>query len=265
MKHIFVRRVIGVCCTAVVVTAAYGQGLYWESTTGGTMAQGKDVPSKFYYMPKKFKTVINESGDAVIVRIDREVVMTLNAGDKTYSEMTFAELETAAGKSRERMDSHMEEIQKQMAALPEEQRKMMEQMMGDRMEGKGKDGKVKVRKTGEKRSVSGFTCTKYIVSQGGEDMITVWVTKDVPDFRAMKKDMEEFSRRMAALSPAGSASLVEGMKSIDGFPIETEVGRQMKTVVTKIERRSTPAEEFEVPAGYSLVPSPMIEGEIGGQ
>jgi hypothetical protein len=244
-----------------VITAAYGQGVYWESKTDGTMMQGKSAEAKFYYMPGKFKTVTSRNGDAVIVRLDKEFVITVNAEEKTYSEITFAELEEVMKKSRARMDSHMEEVQKQMADLPEEQRKMMEKMM-EKLPGKQKEGKVSVRKTGGQRSISGFSCTQYVVSQDGKDVVTVWATKEVHDFKTMRKDLEEFSRRMAALSPMGSVGLVEGMKTIDGFPIQTEAGDGV-TLVTKIERRSTPAAEFEAPAGYAKVASPMIEGGYG--
>jgi hypothetical protein len=48
----------------------------------------------------------------------------------------------------------------------------------------------------------------------------------------------------------------EAMKSIDGFPMETESAGS-KTAVTKLERRPTLAGEFEAPAGFKKVPPPF--------
>jgi hypothetical protein len=48
----------------------------------------------------------------------------------------------------------------------------------------------------------------------------------------------------------------EAMKSIDGFPMETESAGS-KTAVTKLERRPAPANEFEAPAGFKKVPPPF--------
>jgi hypothetical protein len=48
----------------------------------------------------------------------------------------------------------------------------------------------------------------------------------------------------------------EAMQSIEGFPMETE-SEGSKTTVTKLERRPTPAGEFEAPAGFKKVPPPF--------
>ncbi|HET6272967.1 MAG TPA: DUF4412 domain-containing protein, partial [Bacteroidota bacterium] len=59
--------------------------------------------------------------------------------------------------------------------------------------------------------------------------------------------------------------LAEGMKKVDGFPIQTEMGQGITTLVTKVEKRSTPASEFTVPAGYKKVDSKMMEGMEEGE
>jgi len=48
----------------------------------------------------------------------------------------------------------------------------------------------------------------------------------------------------------GKRDLGAWLKQIDGFPIETDSHGSVNTVA-KIDRRSIPASEFEVPAGYT--------------
>ena len=54
------------------------------------------------------------------------------------------------------------------------------------------------------------------------------------------------------MAPQGPG-MAEAYKNSDGFPIQTEMGHGMMTTVTKIERRSAPASEFEIPSGYTKV------------
>ena len=92
-------------------------------------------------------------------------------------------------------------------------------------------------------------------------MSTLWVTKDFSGWDNLRKDWMEFGKRMATLSNAGRMS--EAYMKIDRFPLETDmmIGEtMMTTVVTKIEAKSTPAGEFEVPAGYTKTESPVTRG-----
>ena len=261
MTQAIARRVVGLGLALLIGLAAYGQGMYWETKMTG---HGQESMTKMYAMPKMFKTMESEGGDAVIVRLDKELIYQINAKEKTYSEMTFVELETMMKKMGGKMDDAMAQMQEKMKDMPEEQRKMMEQMMGSRMPGK-KDAAVDVKNAGEKKSISGFSCTKYVVNQDGKEAMTVWATKDVKDFGALRKDWEEFSKRIMAMNPMGMKGLAEGMKKVDGFPIQTDMSQGISTLVTKVEKRSTPASEFTVPAGYKKVDSKMMEGMEEGE
>jgi hypothetical protein len=54
---------------------------------------------------------------------------------------------------------------------------------------------------------------------------------------------------------------MQELKNIDGFPMQTEMGDMLKEVVTKVERRSIAASEFEIPEGYKKLESPMMRGK----
>ena len=95
------------------------------------------------------------------------------------------------------------------------------------------------------------------MKRGDKEMMTLWVTKDVTGFDNLRRDLMEFGKRTAALT--NMSGLSEAYQKIDGFPMETDMDMmgKMTMVVTKVEKRSTPAGEFSVPAGYTKTDSPL--------
>jgi hypothetical protein len=256
-------RIRQLCCAATLLllcaaVPAAGQGIVWEMST--TMDGGKSMQTTFSYMPKKYR-IVPQEGTASILRLDTERMMLVDYADKSYYEMSFAEME----KMMDGVDRQMQEMRKQMEGLPAEQRAMMEKMMkGHGMHGKTPE--VRAKATGERKTISGYACTKYILTTDGKEDAVVWATKDVkvPDaiLKQMGKDMEVFARRIAAMAPGGNGSLVERARTlVDGFPIRTERGDDFVTTVTKIEERNVPASEFEVPSGFRKEKAPMMGGE----
>jgi hypothetical protein len=240
---------IGLCLAILLAGSAFSQGLYWESTTSGGPLKDKENISQNYAMPRMFK-IVNPT-TVMILRMDQEKIYNVDPAKKTYSEMTFADMEAYAKKAGDKMAQYREKIKN----MPPEQRKQMEAMTG--MMG-GTDGAVEISATGEKKSVGGFACTKYVMKRGGKEMMTLWVTKDVTGFDNLRKDWIEFGKRMAALT--NMSGLGDAYQKVDGFPMETDMDMmgKMTTVVTKVEKRSTPASEFSVPAGYTKTESPLM-------
>ena len=229
------------------------QGLYWESTmNGGPISERHE---QMWVVPKMMKGVTQETGETFIIRMDKELFITIDPKEKTYSEITFDDME----KMMKKVNPKIAEMQKKLAAMPEEQRKMMEKMMGGAMSGMGKEAKVDVKGTDESKEISGFPCTKYVVTQDDKEMMTFWVTKSVSGFESLRKDWEELSKRMMAMNPMGNKGLGEAFMKIDGFPIQTEMSQGITNTVTKVEKKTAPAGEFEVPAGYKKVKSKMME------
>jgi GLPGLI family protein len=248
------RATVAVILTLLLAAAAFGQGMTWDSKL---VSNGREMVTHTYYVPKKLKTVMDSDGNFSIIRVDQEKIYNVNTKEKTYSVMTFADLE----KMGKKMNEESEKLQKQMKDMPEEQRKMMEKMLGSSMPGAKKDPKVEVVKTDEQKSISGFTCSRYVVKQDGKEMITLWVTTDVKVVPGMKTDLMEQTKRMAAMTPGGLKGLVDAMQKIEGFPIETEMGTLMKTTVTRVDMKTVAASEFEVPAGFTKVQNSELEGK----
>jgi len=257
MTHRMQSRLAVLGLVLLFAGSALAQGLYWESTTtmtGGPMGDKTTIAQNFA-MPKMMKIV--NGPKVMILRMDQEKMYDVNTGAKTYSEMTFAEIENYAKKAGDKMAAFREKIKN----MPPDQQKKMEGLAA--MMGGSAEEKFEVNATGDTKTISGYPCTKYLLKKGGKDFTTLWVTKGVAGFDNIRKDWVEFGKRMAALT--NMTGMGDAYQKIDGFPMETDMNMMgtITVVVTKIEKRSTPASEFDVPAGYTKTASPMMEK--GGQ
>jgi hypothetical protein len=215
------------------------------------MGNEREISSKFYAMPKMFRSVDGEQHEAII-RLDKGIILNINHADSTYTEMTFEELDAMMKKGNAKMDESMAELKDKMKDMPEDQRKMVEQMMGKNPAMGGSAEKYTSKNTGETEKISGFNCTKYVVSQGDKEVLTVWATKEVKGMEGLKKDMQAFRDRLASSMPKIGSAMAEGMKNVDGFPIRVE-SANYKSTVTKVQKQSTPASAFEAPKSYKKV------------
>ena len=252
-------RMCGLLLLALSVLATQellAQGLYYESVLKGGPFTDKGQVSKTYLMPKMMKYVNTEDQDFMVLRLDKQKMISVDTKAKTYWEKTFEQMENSTKAASEELDAKLAELQEQMKDMPEEQRKMMEEMMGKKME--SSTGNVQMSKTGETKKISGFTCTKFVAKEGTRELMTIWTKKEIKGFEPLRRDYEELSRRMTSMNPRFMKGLIDAMIKIEGFPIQTDWG-EMSTIVTKVERRSTPEPEFAVPAGYTKVEAPADE------
>jgi hypothetical protein len=250
MKTIL-QRLTQLCALVVlIVVASSAQGLHWNTTT---TAMGKEMKNEFFAMPKMMKAV-SEEGEVMLLRVDKKMIYTVNAKEKQYSETSFHEVDSLMTKMVIKTKAASEKLKDQFKNMPEAQRKMMEQMMG----GAGNEAPAVTKNTGEENKIAGYNCTKYIIMQGEKELITVWKTQDIKEFAEMRKDFEEFSKRMMGRMP-GMGAAVEELMKLQGFAMETQYGTMMTQAVTSMEKRTTPASEYEVPSGYTKVKSKWQE------
>jgi hypothetical protein len=242
------KRHIVLGCSPVLLSLLFAslvcaQGFYIESTRSGS----SDVEEKMYYMPKMFKSVSGDHQEISILRFDRETIYHLNPEKKTYTAMTFAEMKAMVDNARSMADDMMA---KRLASLPPDQREKMKEKMAamkDRLASPAATHEVVP--TGEHRTINGYACDKYIVKINGKESETVWASKQVAGYETIKRDMEGFLDRMSGIA-GRKGDLGSWYKQVEGFPIETDSHGSVRTVA-KIDRRSIPASEFEVPAGYT--------------
>jgi len=246
MKRTVARSIITIAAVAATASLTLAQGVYSESTFEGGPG-GKPMVSKTAIMPKMSWSE-SPDGKISIVKADKETFTQIDPATKTYSVMTFAEME--AKMKAMANDPKVAELKEKMKTMPEAQRKMMEGMLAT-MEG-GKNSNVEVKSTGETKKILSYTCTKYIATSGGNEILTAWVTKEFKAFETVRKDWEATSIRMMKAAPGNAGAMGEAMMKMGGYPMEIDI-MGMAIVVTKLEARSTPASQFEVPAGYTKV------------
>lgn len=255
----FQRMISTALLTLAAASISLAQGLVWESATTSPMLKQQTLHSVFSYMPGMLRQASQENGTATVFRLDRKRIYMINERNKTYSEMTFDEIESAMKKKGADLDKKMGDMQKKLKDMPEEQRRMMEKALGGSMPGADGETQVAVTKTAGTKTISGFACAEYVIRQGEKTVMTIWATKDVPGYAGMQKELQDFGRRMAAMNPAAGKSMAQAMKQVDGFPIQTEMGETLTTTVVKVETKATPRGAFDVPSGYQKTASPYLQ------
>lgn len=247
-----VRITIAVLCCLASAGAAAAQGVYWESqvTAGG----GMERVTQNYAMPKMTK-VVGSDGKVVIIRTDQEKVISINTKKRTYQEMTFSELESSSKTMQSQIEATRAQMERQMKNASPEQRAMMERAL-PKLPAAEAGKSLEVKKTGETKTVAGHTCTKYVATDGAKTILVAWTANDIKGFEGLREDWAAYQKRIAGSSRGVAGAMAETYAKIEGFPMETEIG-DVKTVVTKVESRSVPATDFEVPAGYNKETSPL--------
>ncbi len=205
--------------------------------------------SHMSYMPQMLKVAGNDGNRTVILRMDQQKLYTLNTNDKTYTEMTFDQLEAMAKKAASRFDAKSEDMRKRLEGMPEDQRKMVEKMLAD--QSANKNAKVDVKKIDQKKQVAGYSATGYTITRNGKEVLTLWATRDIKGFDTMKKDLQNFNQRLSSFNPMMGKEMNEALKTVDGFPLEVDMANGVKTVMSDIQSKNTSGSEFQVPAGYT--------------
>jgi len=201
---------------------------------------GKTSTTTQYFSGNATKSATSEGTDS-IVRFDQQKLITIDNKKKTYSEMTFQQMQEMMDKAGAGMDS-MSQDPAAAAAL----KKMM---------GGGNSGPLTVTKEGPGEAIAGYATEKYQVT-GPFDM-EIWAATDlkVPAayFDAMKI-------RLPANPMFDMRKMYDAFKQIDGWAVKSVMtmkmmGRTITTTmeVTSVQKGAIPPSTFDVPAGYKLV------------
>jgi hypothetical protein len=233
--------------------------LYYEMTTteysqtpGGESTKVDE--QKGYIKSDRMKMEEVTDDQATIIRLDKELVWQVDHNAKTYSEITFAELEELSGQQAAAMkeaQEHMEEMKKMMESMPPEQKAMMEQQMQQSMQMQSAMGEApKVTKTGKREKILGYTCEEYKFEWGAMNW-EMWTCKEIiPDI-----DFSRFYQGLEVAEP-----MMEELTKIKGFPLKTIIttvvaGTTSRSTseVTKVKTERISNSEFELPKGYQQV------------
>ena len=251
-------RNAGLCLVGLVTLALVAQAGTVIQQEGGESGGNQPKQKLTLYLDAGKLRVDGQSPDgkkfAIIFDQDKQVVWNIMPDSGSYMEITAAQIEGMSAQ----MSQAMQQMQAQMARMPPEQRKMIEDMMKQRMGGAASAAPaITVQEKGKGEKVGPFNTTRYEVQTNGQRSSEVWAASaselhlqdsEFKTFQAMAKFYEPMTRNL----PKGSWS-AGPLQQIQGFPVKTVVydGQRpsYEWAVTNVEQRSLESSLFTLPSG----------------
>ena len=255
------EKVFGVIILALLLTMLNFVGLFaqkqfegwWEEetvteTSSKLTGQIKEVEhSKIYYKPGKMKQVNIEENTIEIIRLDLELMWSLDAQAKTYTEISFENAMKSMQAAREQMNEKMKQ-------LSDEDRQMMQQMLGDKfskMLTQRELPQLSFKITGKSKTINGFKCKQAVLLLDNSPMMELWIT----DKYYMGDDFLKYYEKTGLLKgKLPKAKELKGFIVSSRMEASTPLGSSVtQTTVTKVVPQKLSDKEFEIPAGYRKI------------
>jgi hypothetical protein len=255
------RHTLAALSAAIVLTTAAAEAadgiLIAQKMTSST---GTVTTTQIQIEKTRMRTELdgqNGRKQTMIFDGDAQVMRTIDDANKTYTEMTKADVERMSAQ----MSGAMAQMQEQMKNMPPEARKRMEAMMQGRgASAAGATAPTEYKKVGTDK-VGKWSCDKYEGIRNGEkvsELCTVSPTTlgfAMPDFEVTKQMAEFFSK----MAPQGADQMFRvGTPAANGFsglPVRTVIFRNgapsITSEITDVSRQNFPDSLFAVPAGYT--------------
>lgn len=244
-----------------LVTFSAHAGTTYELVTR-TM-QGEEVDRMTFYddgTQSRMDQRGSRSGSMSVIFKD-DAFYVLDHAQKSFILMDEAMLDQMSSQ----INSAMQEMQEQLAAMPPEQRAMVEQMLNDEMPGLAggqMTGPVlEIKPTGNGRWES-YACKKYDMLEDGEKIQEICAAdyKAIDGTGALRdsyRDMAKALDRLFEAIPFGGQGIQTPLQmesTMDGFPVhavefENGVAARETTLDSTAQQDIDPA-MFEVPADY---------------
>lgn len=244
-----------VSLTAGVARAADGVLLVQKMTSGGSTSTNQiQIESN-----RMRAEIADASGRKMTTIFDagKQVIMIVDDGRKTYSEMTKADIDRLGGQ----MQDMMAQMQAAMASMPPGQRAQMEAMMRGRgmgaMGGAMAAPKTEYRKTGTDR-VGKWACDKYEGTQNGQKTTELCTVEPsalgltAADMNVMTQ-LAAFFKQLIQVIPGGADVLQVGgtQAGFSGVPVRTVTTSGVTVEITDVSRQTFADSLFQPPAGYT--------------
>jgi hypothetical protein len=254
---------MAVVAMAVPTFAADGL-LITEKTTTGTTSQEHQIQIE----PNRMRAETSGPGGAQVMIFDgtAQVLRIVNPANKTYSEMTKADVDRMGAQ----MSQMMAQMQEQLKNLPPDQRAQVEAMMRGRGAAMGGTApKVEYRRAGNGH-VGSWDCAKYEGFLDGKKVSELCTVE--PGALGVKEADVQVTRQMAeffaAMVPGGMSRQEvfaigdAAQNGYSGLPISrTNLGPPASTMeLVGITRQSFDEAIFQVPEGYRKQALPMMPG-----
>ncbi len=219
--------------------------------------EGKATEEKVYLEADRAR-MTSEDGVAIF-RADRKVMWMLDDSDKSYVEVT----PETAKKMNEALGGMRQQMDEMLKSMPPEQRRMMEQQMGQ-MAKPVTPAAVKsvYRKTGRSATVGKWRCeeVEHLLDGKKDEDICATRLSDLGLARgdiAVMYELEKFMTSMigtAFNTGKGNGEwefdAVGKALGYDAMPVRWRDAGGKTTVLKSIERGTAPAGSFELPRGY---------------
>jgi hypothetical protein len=189
----------------------------------------------------------------------RQVLILVDDQNKSYTELTKADADQLGAQ----MSQAMAQIQKQLEALPPEQRAQIESMMKGRMGAAGGAAPKPIYKRIGTDTVGKWTCTKYEGYEGAAKTSEICTVEPrtlgltEADFAVTKQFVEFFKQVLPAMATQAFVIGTVEQQGFAGVPIKrttTVLGRQSTTEIAEVSRQTFPDASYAVPAGYQKRP-----------
>ncbi len=213
---------------------------------GSEAALGRTV----YYLDAnrlRLEAKSEEGEDVVIIfHADRSLAWLIDQREGTYVELTPEKI----AKLREQLEAQRQQMEKELAKLPAEQRQAIEQMMG----GTG-GAAVSYRPAGHDEKVGAYVCTRYEVLQQDERTAEIWAAPlDQLQIHPEEfKTLTDLGRLLEPLGEQGPVGQIKQMTSMEGFPVRSVSYAAGQAIaeqrVVKAERKTFEPSLFELPRG----------------
>ena len=211
---------------------------------------------------------------ALIMDLSAETITQVDYQGRRYMVATFQEYAQMLRGAQQAMQGQMAEAMRQMQEamknMPPEQRQQMEQMMRSQMGQAGgapqdcQEPRLEVRRTGQRVTIAGYAAERHDVLADGAPESEIWVAGAIDAWREVDlQKLERFGAEMAKVMPGcgrGPARFPGSDPTWrlagEGYPVRMvhHGAGGATTEVTKAERRSIPAAEFQPPAGFARRP-----------
>ncbi len=243
--------------------ALHGEAGILMINTNETYDMNKEKITSRVYVDKD-RIRVDSQGTKIdntfIYRRDKEVFWTIDNKEKTYMEITRADMLGM----KKKMDEAMNKMKEQMKNMPPDERAMMEKMMKGQMPFRPEEPIYKKRASGI--IVNKWNCDKYEGYMDGKKAEEIWTT-DWEKLGLKREDLEvmeglggffgEFSREQHTFYKVGSQE-----RGYAGIPIRTITysnGKIMdKTELKEIRKQNFASSLFNLPKGFKKNEYPGI-------
>ena len=249
---------------AVVLTAPAGA----QAGTVYTMLEQVGPAKKILLSVQDQSLRMDEQSDNSVVFNGRAgQAIVIDHGEKAYMLVDRARI----AETMDQINPALEQMRKQLANMPPEQRAMVEKMMGGRMPtDTSPPAQSAVRRTGEAGEHGGVDCEWYTVTREGvvQQKMCLADPDDIPGgrqaletMRQMAQFFEEAFASIRAQLPFGLAeNPMSNLERMDGFPIITQ--RLSNGSVTS-DLRLDDATAADIDGGLFAAPSNYSERRLG--